>query len=385
VDFQGIWHEFMLALQEKGGVSELTSHPLFPYLIHGNINPETTEHVWDQLVLRAGVEVLHHVLVTDVIMQDDKLSGVIIDSKAGRHAVFAQVTIDCTGDGMVAFHAGVPFEQGDGVNPYAIACTKVFRMGGVQDHREVLGEQDQKALRDLCAKREVDFAPQFSKLLGRRLPGTNSVMVASSRVLRTDPLDPVQLTKAEQLGRRQAWETAAFIQENVPGRAGSYLIDSSNHMGVRSSRRIRGRAVLKTEDVFFFKKHAQGIARGSWDIDVWPADSYSKAPVPRETAEYKARIEKMSAGEYYDIPFGCLVPIGVENLLVAGRCISAEYHAQASARIQQTCMSTGQAAGTAAALCVESRENVSELDVDKLIQVLEDDRANTPLFYIARR
>jgi hypothetical protein len=93
----------------------------------------------------------------------------------------------------------------------------------------------------------------------------------------------------------------------------------------------------------------------------------------------------MSAGEYYDIPFGCLVPIGVENLLVAGRCISAEYHAQASARIQQTCMSTGQAAGTAAALCVESRENVSELDVDKLIQVLEDDRANTPLFYIARR
>jgi hypothetical protein len=89
------------------------------------------------------------------------------------------------------------------------------------------------------------------------------------------------------------------------------------------------------------------IARSSWDIDIWPADSYTKEAVPRDDADYKKRHAKVAAGDYFDIPYGCIVAAGVDNLLMAGQCLSASHVAESSLRIQQTCMATGQAAGIA--------------------------------------
>ncbi|HQI77374.1 MAG TPA: FAD-dependent oxidoreductase, partial [Candidatus Latescibacteria bacterium] len=161
----------------------------------------------------------------------------------------------------------------------------------------------------------------------------------------------------------------------VPGFEEAYLLDTSNQIGVRSSRRLRGLATVSDEDVWNFNKYPDSIARASWDVDVWPADSYSKAAVPLGTDGYKWRQERMERGDYFDIPYGAIVADGVDNLFMAGRCISASHLAQASLRIQQTCMSTGQAAGTAAALCVRTGASPRALDPQRVIRQLEQDRA----------
>jgi len=196
-----------------------------------------------------------------------------------------------------------------------------------------------------------------------------------SRVLRVDPLDPFAFTRAEREGREQARQAADALCRFVPGFEEAYLLDTSNQIGLRSSRRIRGIATVSGDDAWSFAKYPDSIARSSWDVDVWPADSYSKPAVPRGEERYRHRQERMRAGDYFDIRYGCLVPQGIDNLLTAGRCVSAGHLAEASLRIQQTCMSTGQAAGTAAALSIDQDVTPRELDPMVLVRQLEQDRA----------
>jgi hypothetical protein len=206
-------------------------------------------------------------------------------------------------------------------------------------------------------------------------PHRCEILSVISRVLKVDPLDPWDLTRAEREGREQAWQATDFYRRYVPGFEKAYLLDTSNHIGVRSSRRIHGIHTVTAQDVLEFRKYKDGIARGSWDVDVWPPDSYTAPAVDRSTEEWKRRRKKMESGEYYDIRYGAIVAKGVDNLLVAGRCLSAEHLAEASLRIQQTCISTGQAAGTAAAMSLKEGVTPRKLDAMKVVSQLEADRA----------
>jgi hypothetical protein len=133
------------------------------------------------------------------------------------------------------------------------------------------------------------------------------------------------------------------------------------------------------------RKYGDGIARSSWDIDVWPADSYTAPAVDRASEEWRKRHEKIRSGEYFDIRYGCVVARGVDNLLMAGRCLSAEHVAEASLRIQQTCMATGQAAGTAAALSIQANTTPRELDPMVVAARLEEERETAePAFEVLR-
>jgi hypothetical protein len=204
--------------------------------------------------------------------------------------------------------------------------------------------------------------------------------VFASRVLQVNPLDPWDITRAEREGREQAWQCAEALQRHAPGYEQAYLLDTNAHIGLRDSRRIRGMATVSGDDALLFRKYADGIARSSWDIDIWPAESYSAPAVDRESDAYQLRKAKMLAGDYFDIRYGCLVAAGVDNLLVAGRCLSAERTAQASLRIQQTCQSTGQAAGTAAALSLRAGTTPRELNPQTLVAQLLKDRDVEPAF-----
>lgn len=137
---------------------------------------------------------------------------------------------------------------------------------------------------------------------------------------------------------------------------------------------------MTADDAWNFRKRTDGIARSSWHIDIWPAESYDAPAVPRDDPDYRVRVEQMKKGDYFDIPFGCIVADNIENLMVAGRCISAERAAQASLRIQQTCQSTGQAAGTAAALSLREGCTPAQLNPRQIVQQLAIDRgAVTPV------
>jgi hypothetical protein len=383
VDFQGIWHEFMGIMGERGGLGEVVR--LEGGEIRGSVDPEVAKHVWDELLAQAGVRLLHHALVSEAMVRDSQIEGVVIEILAGRHAIHGRRVVDCTGDGTVCARAGVPWEQGDGKHKWAMATTTVFRMGNVTrpegyptpDHERSLEEGMERAIRDKEYSSPIITSGR-ARAYARKWRGWTSprhrreTTHVTGRVLEVDPLDPWDLTRAEREGREQAWQVQDYYRRYCPGYEKAYLVDTSAHSGIRSSRRIHGLAKACREDVLALRKYPDGIARCSWRVDIWPGDSYTASPEAYGNEEWKSRIAR---GDYFDIRYGCLVAKGIENLLVAGRCISADHWAQSSLRIQQTCMSTGQAAGTAAAMSLEQDVTPGSLDAAGLVSKLEEDRA----------
>ena len=185
---------------------------------------------------------------------------------------------------------------------------------------------------------------------------------------------------AARLLRRRAmapWVRSAshFYPESLP--AGRYLVDTAAELGIRTSRIVQGVDRVTDEDAWNLRKTADGIARSSWEIDIHPPDDerpLSERWFHSKSAAYAAFAKRLAAGDWFDIPYGCLVAAGIDNLLVAGRCISAGYLAQGSLRIQQTCMATGQAAGVAAALSIQADKTPRELEPAAVVKQLEADR-----------
>ena len=362
--------------------------------MEGYVDPEKVKYAWDDLCGEAGVELLHHVYGCTVVREGDAAAGVVAETRAGRRAYRAKRVIDCTGDGIVAAQAGVPWDQGDGEHAYAMALTKVFRLGGVgwPDGPATPEELDEieRRLDEAIARGEFTTPVILEKkrllnyIRGRRwqLRGMRPEMMSIlSRVLEVDPLDPRAFSAAEREGRDQAWEAAEVYRHFVPGAEKAYLLDTSAQIGVRSSRRLRGVAAVSDVDVLEFRKHPDGIARGTWDIDIWPADDYGRMPVKHDSDTFRKRRARLTGhGEYYHIRYGCLVAEGVDNLFMAGRCISCSHVAQSSLRIQQTCMATGQAAGVAAAISISEGVSPRKLDPAKMLPALTRQRDVEPAF-----
>ncbi len=386
-DFQGIWHEWIRAVKARGGLAggRLQAKP---GQIRGGVDPEVVKYAWDDLLTAAGAEQLLHAWCSTAIVEGGVCRGVVVETRAGRRAVLAKRTIDCTADGAVCAAAGVPCEQGDGQNPWSQALTKVFRMGNVRWPENGYSAEEVQAVRQSLAE-AVSRGEYDSPVVvnGRVITyGTGHWVHQSvahyrtehnefpSRVLRVDPLDPFDLTRAEREGRAQAWQCADFLKRYVKGYENAYLLDTNAHIGLRDSRRIRGLAVASADDAWHLRKHADGIARSSWEIDIWPAESYDASAVPHGREDYERRKQHVLQGDWFDIRYGCLVAAGADNLLVAGRCLSAERAAQASLRIQQTCQATGQAAGVAAALSLQAGVPPRTLDAAAVVAQLERDR-----------
>jgi hypothetical protein len=392
VDFQGVWHDYARGLRRRGGLRELEGFGSGQ--IRGAVDPEMVKFVWDELLTAAGVAQLLHAWGSTAIVEDGVCRGVLLETRAGRRAILAQRVIDATGDGAVAVAAGVPWEQGDDHgNPWAMSCTKVFRMGNVcwpADHpnTEAMARFDAE-VKAAVARGEytspiltqTERVPQYVRAgLWRLTDRRTEFLSVMSRVLKVNPLDPFDFTRAEREGRQQAWECADACRRFAPGFEQAYLLDTSAQIGLRSSRRLRGRATVTAQDALEFRKYPDGIARSSWDIDVWPADSYTAAAVDHSSDFHKQRHVRLDAGDYFDIRYGCLVAAGVDNLLMAGRCLSAEHIAESSLRIQQTCMATGEAAGVAAALSLQAGVTPADLDPQQLVAQLTLDRDIEPAF-----
>ncbi len=391
VDFQGIWHEWIRATLRRGGACALVGQPP---LLRSGVDPEVVKYAWDDLLTAAGARQLLHAWCADAIVEDGVCRGVLVETRAGRRAILAGRVVDCTADGAVCAAAGVPWEQGDGTHPWGQSLTKVFRMGNVHWPKEDYSAEAVQAAREAVAAAVARGEYDTPVLANGRgitygmanwvhpsvMPYRTEMNVFASRVLQVNPLDPWDLTRAEREGREQAWQCAEALKRHAPGYEQAYLLDTNAHIGLRDSRRIHGMATVTGDDALLFRKYADGIARSSWDIDIWPAESYSAPAVDRESDAYQLRKAKMLAGDYFDIRYGCLVAAGVDNLLVAGRCLSAERTAQASLRIQQTCQSTGQAAGTAAALSLRAGTTPRELNPQTVVAQLKKDRDVEPAF-----
>ncbi len=398
VDFEGIWHDWIRAVRKRGGVAEcgLIRQAVDHY--RGGVDPEVVKYAWEDLLTEAGADMLFHTYFSEAIVEQDIIRGVIVETKGGRYAILAMCVIDTTGDGIVCAKANVPWEQGDGNNKYNQALTKVFRMGNyIRNYKyssEYLSELYRLAQSEETSRLYSSEVVRNGRVVrysaNERVEKSvvhyrTEMNVFSSRVLKVDTTDPWDMTRAEREGREQAWQCADFIKRNVRGFEKAYLLDTNIHIGIRDSRRIKGMNVVTFDDALNLNKYDDSIAKSSWDIDIWPGDSYSKPAVPSNEEFYQNRMKRVARGEYFDIRYGCIIAFGIDNLIMAGRCISAEREAQASIRIQQTCQSTGEAAGVAAAISIQEKVAPRLLDHAMVIKQLKIQRENTePAFELLK-
>lgn len=315
-------------------------------------NPEFLKIAWERLAIRAGVQLLYHTFVTDVLVKEGRVEGVITDGKQGLGLIRASVVIDCSGDADVAAFAGVPFENAGEIDP-AQTLTTTFRLVNVDV------EEARKLPRSEFVARMTEAKKSGAYDLPRRegsvhiTPLAGVMATIMTRVSGVDPTDPFQLTQAEIEGRRQVLEYERFLRERIPGYQNARVVALSTQIGVRESRRIYGEYRLTGEDVLSAKKFDDVIG-------------LCAAPIEDHRAGADTRWRYLPEGEAVDIPYRTLIPKGVECLLVAGRCFSATHDAHASVRSMAQCMAMGQAAGCAAALAVQTRRSPREIDVRRL-------------------
>jgi hypothetical protein len=300
--------------------------------------PEALKFVWDELVTDAGALVLHHARLIAVVSDGRRVEGVIVETKAGPRRISAASFVDATGDAELTWRAGASVDR-PGEENRVQPLTATFRVGGVDVERTSTAE-----LHRLMA--EAGASGSYS--LPRREGSSHRTVLEGvvhtnlTRVLGVDATEPWQLSDAEREGRRQVQEYVRFLVEQVPGYENAYLLGSSVWIGVRETRRLRGRYVLTRDDVLSARDFDDAIARCGAPVE-------DHAGGESTIWEYVGA-DGSPSGLTYGVPFRCLCPEDLDNVLVAGRCLSATHDAHASVRSMAQCMAMGQAAGTAAAM-----------------------------------
>jgi hypothetical protein len=318
-------------------------------------DPETLKVVWDELLAAAGVHVLLHTTFVDALVEQGTLHGAVVTHARGLGAIQATVVIDASGNAEVAARAGAPFEDAGALGS-AQALTTTFRLINVDTARAQTVPK-QELWRLMREYGEVYGLPRREGSVHLTpLPGVMATNM--TRVAGVDATDPGALSHAEAEGRRQALAYARFLREHVPGYERSALGTFSTQIGVRETRRIQGEYWLTREDVLGARKFLDAIARCG-------------APLEDHQAGSDTRWDYLPEGETYDIPYRALLPQRVEQLIVAGRCLSASHDAHASVRSIGQCLAMGQGAGIAAALAVRAGLAPRHIEVSLLHQQLQ--------------
>jgi hypothetical protein len=342
------------------------------------VNHELFKSVVTAMVAEAGVDLLLFSPVVGVMREGQRLRGVIVENKSGRTAYAAHAVVDCTGDADVADRAGCRFLSGPENEAGGVVTQPVsllFKLGGIA-HDALLDYVEANpgefkmgvSVDELRGNAHVNLWGFGSLLKKARREGTVSLernelhysgwtltgeAVINVTRCAVDARRAEEMAIAEVVLRRQVAEFTRFFQRHVPGAGNSFLTATASCVGVRESRRIAGQTILRDDDVRKARSFPDAVLRGGF-----PIDSHDAKGASLDATEH------LDAG--YDIPFGAMLPETMDGLIVAGRCISAERKALASARITATCMAMGQAAGTAAALSALHRQLPRELDIAML-------------------
>jgi ribulose 1,5-bisphosphate synthetase/thiazole synthase len=394
---KGIPWEMMERLVKAGDAipqmeREVISDIPFMHTPYGTYGPildlEAVKTLALEMVEESGAGLLLHTFAAGVVAADGAISGVVIESKSGRQAVLAKVVVDCSGDGDVAAFAGAPFEKAP--------RDELFQMSNslhlVNVDTKVVKEEAERILKEhgdelayMIKPKELDripsrwqaplvaalhgpeggvkMTPDGKGLTGKRRSvgwGPRPGMGGVGADYEGDATDIEDLTRAEVRTRKDIWRKLGDVRRSKAGFANCIAMASSLPLGIRETRRITGAYVLTGDDVQFGRKFDDSITKSADPID---------GHLPGGGWDYH-QVEG-----YHDIPYRCLVPQSIENLLVAGRCISADHRAESAIRKVPPCMATGQAAGTAAALSVRNKVTPRKLDVELLQKTLREQGA----------
>jgi hypothetical protein len=362
---QGIASDLLARIDRLGGLNA-------PHLILGKILAQAYDTAAykiaaDDLLASHGVDILFHALGASAVMQDERrIAALMVETKAGRQAVVAELFIDCSGDGDLAAWAGARFEVGDNAGSM-LYPSMMFRLNGIDPERAgeawrtipALMEQAEASGRHRFPRKAAIVRPQRSPVEWR----VNFTQLARKDGTAINGLEPDDLTRGEIDGRRQAIEAFNFLR-TVPGFENSYIVDLPPQLGIRETRRVVGGYMLSGDDVLGCAAFEDSIGVNGWPMETHVAGDviFKFPPIPQSRG-------------FNELPYRMLVPATIDNLLMAGRCASMTHDGQSAARVSGACFAMGEAAGTAAALALSGNTLPRDIAVEKLQQQLEQQGA----------
>lgn len=344
---------------------------------HDHVTPfeaEGLKLILDEMLTEAGVKVLYHTSFLQPIMEENKIAGAVLASKSGIQGISANVVVDATGDGDVAYRCGAEYEMGNEELGLMQPATMFFRISNVDTDRV---EADIQAnlhnfyrkdgvnyrsfhWRVTEARKNGDWSMDRVSIGLFRMPKKDEWCVNTSRIMNVDSTDSESLTKAEILGRKQVDEILNFLRKYVPGCEDARLKSTASYIGIRESRHIKGEYRLTAEDLLSAKVPEDSILIAANSVDVhgrFGPKSNEYTPIN---------------GSYYGVPYRSLIPLGIDGLLLAGRCIGADSTAAGAIRVMPPCMAMGQAAGTAAAMAAKQNIPVRDVEISLLQEQLKN-------------
>ena len=299
--------------------------------------------VADEMLLAAGAKLLFHAFAVAVVMKSGReIEAVIVETKSGRRAILGKIFIDCSGDGDVAAWAGAPYEVGDGKGNMLYPST-MFRINAVDPEKagrawelipKLMDEAEAKGRR--FPRKKPIVRPQRDPIEWR----ANLTQIRNPDGTAVSGIDAGQLSYGEIEGRRQCWDVFEFIRASTPGFEKSYIVEIAPQLGIRETRRVRGETMVSEDQILDCADFPDAIGVNGWPVE---------AHIAGDVKFVFARKER----GFNQLPYRMIVPLGVDNLLVAGRCASMTHEGQSSARVTGSCFVMGQAAGTAAALSLQ--------------------------------
>lgn len=361
----GVASDLLARIERLGGLN--APHNLFGKTVAQAYDTAAYKIAADDLLLSAGVQVLFHALAAGVVMDGPRhVHALLVETKSGRMAVLGRAFIDGSGDGDLAAWAGAPWEKGDGQGNMLYPST-MFRLNGIDPAR---AGNAWEAIPKLMLQAEAEGRYRFPRktpIVRPQKSGiewrVNLTQLANAQGNAMDGIDARELSEAEMLGRRQIASVAGFLKE-VPGFENSYIVDIAPQVGIRETRRVRGHYQLTESDVLDCASFDDTVG-----VNGWPLELHLKGDV-----EFRWPKIPESRG-FNHLPYRMTVPLGLDNLWVAGRCASMTHEAQSAARVTGACFVMGQAAGTAADLALRAGTRSDGVDVAALQERLAADGA----------
>lgn len=317
----------------------------------------------DRMMMEAGVTVLFHSVLCETLVHNGKLTSITVVNKAGKQTYCADYFIDCTGDADLAVMSGSPYHLGRPGDHLCQPMTLCFRIAHIDLEKWSNGDFDlaQKLFKEWKAEGKTSNPRENILVFDNRVAGV--LHFNTTRVVKLNPVDPMDISRAEMEARKQAFELFQLLKAHVPAFANSEFLVSAPWIGARESRMIDGEYLLTQEDLKSCARFDDAIAAGNYDIDI-------HNPEGSGTSHYY-----FPAGQYYTIPYRSLQPKHLDNLLVAGRCISSTHEAQASYRIMPIVCTLGEAAGVAVSVASKQQVSVKQADIREIQRILKENNA----------
>ena len=332
------------------------SNNAYGYAIHA----ETLKRLYDNMAVEAGFHFSFFTTLSDVIVSNGRIEYAVISSKSGMYLIKAKVFIDATGDGDLCVWAGAQYELGD-QNQNTMPATLCSLWANIDFSRRDARDDSrlEEAINDHIFTLEDRHLPGIADADPPRGVGGGNI----GHCFNVNPIDEASLTKAMLWGRKTLPEYERYYNNYLKGFEHAGICSTADLLGVRESRRIKGDYELCAQDFLDRAVFEDEIGRYCYPVDI-----HIMAPDKESYEAFKAESARFSyaPGESYGIPYRSLLPAGLSNVLVTGKCISTDRQMQASIRVMPGCYITGQAAGIAAALACSRGSETRGIDIKEL-------------------